>query len=167
MIVFKRAEYGFSLIELLVVLLLVSIILLLSVEGVSSFFQHRKQRLLMQQLYHDLKWTRIEAIALDMPVAIQPYNSLNHRVTDNWCHGWAVFKNPEKQGFTQSSQLLKVHAGSPDCGITFSSFPELPYFQFLPEGISDYQNGTFRFYDQSQVTMEIVVNQAGRVRWDS
>lgn len=167
MIVFKRAEYGFSLIELLVVLLIIGIMMLFSIQGISGFFQHRKQRLLMQQLYHDLKWTRIEAIALDMPVAIQPYNSLKNSITNNWCDGWVIFKNPEKQGLTNAAQQLKIRAGALDCGITFSSFPELPYFQFLPEGISDYQNGTFRFYDQSQVMMEIVINQAGRVRWDS
>lgn len=159
MIFFRSQQRGFSLIEFGVVIVIISIITLLSAQGFSDFFEQQKQRLFMQQLYHDLKWARVEAIVLDMPVTIQP--------NEEWCAGWTIFKNNDKQGLISSSQILKIHDGMKNCQITFSSSLKLAYFQFSPEGRSDYQNATFRFYDQTKVMMEIIVNQTGRVRWMS
>ena len=158
MIVFIRLSRGFSLIEILISLAIVSIVALFSIQGISSFFEHRKQRVYMQQLYHDLKWARVEAIVLNVPVAIQP--------NKDWCMGWVIFKNNEMQGLTSASQILKNHDGIKNCKITFSGSLGFSYFQFIPDGTSDYQNGSFSFYDQEKVTMKIIVNQVGRVRWD-
>ncbi len=162
-----RRQAGFSLLELVVTFVIILITALFSVQGFADFFEHRKQRIFMQQLYHDLKWARVEAIVLNVPVAMQPYNDQLNVITTTWCDGWVIFKNSDNNGLKKSAQILKTHSGLQDCHITFSSFPELVYFQFLPEGASDYQNGTFRFYDQSKVSMEIIVNQTGRVRWVS
>lgn len=159
MIVFKRTEHGFSLIEMVAALFIAGIITLFSAQGFSDYFQHRKQRLLMQQLYHDLKWARVEAIVLNMPVAIQP--------NKEWCAGWTIFKNNDDKGLLSASQLLKVRDGMKNCNITFSGSLGFSYFQFLPEGTSNYQNGHFYFYDHEKVTMQIIINQTGRVRWVS
>lgn len=167
MITYKYRQAGFSLIELMITLAIVLIVALFSVQEFSNFFEHRKQRIFMQQLYHDLKWARVEAIVLSIPVTIQPYNDQLDIITNTWCDGWIIFKNADNNGLEKAAQILKRHSGLQDCHITFSSFPELAYFQFSPEGSSDYQNGTFRFYDQSNVSMEIIVNQTGRVRWNS
>ena len=164
---YKYRQAGFSLIELMIALAIIFILALFSVQGFSNFFEHRKKRLYMQQLYHDLKWARVEAIVLNIPVTIQPYNNQLDIITNTWCDGWVIFKNSDNIGLETTAQVLKIHSGLQDCHITFSSFPERAYFQFLPEGTSDYQNGTFRFYDQSNVSMEIIVNQTGRVRCDS
>ena len=150
MIVFKRISQGFSLIEILVSLVIVSIIALFSVQGFSDFFEHRKQRIYMQQLYHDLKWARVEAIVLNTPVTIQP--------NQDWCAGWEM---------SSTSQVLKHRNGIKNCKITFSGSLKAPYFQFVPDGSSNYQNGHFYFYDQEKVMMQIIINQMGRVRWIS
>ena len=150
MIVFKRLSPGFSLLEILISLAIVSIIVLFSVQGFADFFEHRKQRVYMQQLYHDLKWSRVEAIVLNTPVTIQ--------ANQDWCAGWEI---------TTAAKTLKHHEGIKNCKLIFSGSLGLSSFQFLPEGTSNYQTGHFYFYDHEKVTMQIIVNQTGRVRWVS
>lgn len=151
MIIFKRKPYGFSVIEILITFVIASGMVLLSVQGISRYFQQRQQYVFMQQLYHDLKWARVEAIVLNEKVTVQP--------KQDWCAGWEILR--------ANSRILKTHPGLKNCQIVFSSFPELMYFQFTPQGTSGYQNATFTFYDQSTISMQIVINQAGRVRWVS
>jgi prepilin-type N-terminal cleavage/methylation domain-containing protein len=158
--IYSRTERGFSLIEILITLVIMAVIAGFSVEGISSYFQQREQRVFMQQLYHDLKWTRVEAIVLGVPVAIQAKDV-------DWCGGWIIFKNSEKTGFTAESQLLKTREGIKNCKIVFSSSLKFSYFQFFPEGSSNYQAGHFYFYNQSNLTMKIIINQIGRVSWVS
>lgn len=151
MIIFKRLSQGFSLLEILISLVIVSIIALFSIQGISDFFEHRKQRVYMQQLYHDLKWARAEAVALNTLVMLQ--------ANQDWCAGWEMRSN---------SQVLKHREGIKNyCKIIFSGSLSATSFQFAPDGSSNYQNGHFYFYDHEKVTMKIIVNQLGRVRWES
>lgn len=150
MIILKPLSSGFSLIEILVSLVIVSIIAAFSIQGISNFFEHRQQRIYMQQLYHDLKWARVEAIVLNTPITVQP----NH----DWCAGWSI---------GSTSQVLKQRDGIQHCKIIFSGSLGTENFQFVPNGSSNYQNGHFYFYHQEKVTMQIIINQTGRVRWDS
>lgn len=167
MIISKRFLRGFSLIEILISLVIIGIVILFSIQVFSDYFTHRKQYLYMQQLYHDLKFSRVEAIVLDVPVVIQAYNSEQNSVSTNWCDGWVIYRNSNQQAVPQAAQIVKIHAGMKNCDIVFSGSLAFPYFQFFPNGSSDYQNGSFSFYDQSKVTMKIIINQVGRVRWET
>lgn len=158
---------GFSLLEILVALLIGGIIVLFSVNSIADYFAHRKQYVYMQQLYHDIKWARTEAVALNIPVVIQPYDSVVNAVATDWCQGWAVYKNSQETGLQDSAQILKIHeASQAACRIVFSSSLGFNYFQFQPQGNSNYQNGHFYFYDGEEVTMQIIINQVGRIRWE-
>ncbi len=149
---FKRKPYGFSLLEIIITLSIAAVIILFSVGEISRYFEQRKQHIFMEQLYHDVKWSRIEAILLDQKVRIEPHG--------DWCAGWDVIHS--------ETTIIKTHAGIDDCKIIFSGFPaSRSYFQFSPSGSSDYQNATFEFYDASKLTSKIVINQAGRVSWVS
>lgn len=150
-VLIKKKNDGFSLIDVLVTLLLITIISWISIRGIVTYFSYRKQYLFMQTLYHDLKWARIESIVLDQSIRV---------VSDgDWCHGW-VIDNQE------THHIFRQQQGIDKCRINFSSFPSLPYFQFSPRGRSDEQNATFTFYDQDQKKMSIIINKAGRVRWE-
>ena len=149
MIIFKRKLQGISLIEIVIALVMSVIVVLWGAQGMTTYFQQRKQYVFMQQLYHDLKWARLEAIVLQDLVTVQAHQ--------DWCHGWDIVRS--------THQVLKIRTGLQDCQIIFSSFPQLAYFQFSPEGASYYQNATFTFYVKQQASMQIVINQAGRVRW--
>ncbi|MCD8525557.1 MAG: GspH/FimT family protein [Gammaproteobacteria bacterium] len=147
----KKKNDGFSLIDVLVTIVLISIILWTSTTGIVTYFSHRKQYLFMQQLYHDLKWARIESIVLSQSIRVAS--------DGDWCHGWVVDDQ-------ETQHIFKRHEGIENCRIDFSSFPSLTYFQFSPRGRSDEQNATFTFFDQNQKIMRIIINKAGRVRWE-
>lgn len=151
MIILKHISKGFSLIEVLVSLLIVSVIALFSVQGISEFFEDRKQRVYMQQLYHDLKWARAEAVVLNTSVLVQANRN-------DWCLGWELISN---------SHILKHRDGMKNCKIIFSGSLDIPSFQFMADGSSNYQSGSFCFYDDKKMTMKIIINQVGRVRWES
>lgn len=150
MLIQKRFSSGFSLIEILISLSIASIVALFSIQGISDYFEHRKQRIFMQQLYHDLKWARVEAVALNAPVRLQ--------ANQDWCAGWEMISN---------TQVLKHREGIKNCKIEFSGSLGATSFQFMPDSTSNYQNGHFYFYDHEKVTMQIIINQIGRVRWES
>ena len=157
--------WGISLIEILIALFIGSIIIFFSVNSIADYFTHRKQDVYMQQLYHDLKWARTEAVALNIPVAIQPYH--DDKVATDWCQGWAVYKNPQGNGLQDSTQILKIRAASESaCHIVFSSSLGFDSFQFQPQGNSNYQNGHFYFYNGEKLIKKIIINQVGRVRWE-
>jgi len=150
-VLYKQKKHGFSLIDVLVTIALISIVSWISTQTIVTYFSHRKQYLFMQELYHDLKWARIESIVLSQYIRV---------VSDgNWCHGWVV-DNPQTQ------HIFKQYQGIDKCRIDFSSFPSLTYFQFSPRGRSDEQNATFTFYDDDKKVVDIIINKAGRVRWD-
>lgn len=146
-------------------LLMSSSILWLSVSGIQHYFAHRQRYLYMQQLYHDLKWARMEAIALNIPVAIQAYDAQKNSVTSDWCRGWVIFKNPNKTSVVATASMLKINPGRTDCMLIFSTTVHAVYFQFLPQSQIDYQDGSFVFYEHAVATMKIVINQRGRAYW--
>ncbi|MES2203659.1 MAG: GspH/FimT family protein [Pseudomonadota bacterium] len=103
----------------------------------------------MRQLYHDLKWARVEAIVLNTRITLASNSS--------WCAGWEI---------SSASQVLKHRDGIENCKITFSGSLSATSFQFIADGSSNYQSGHFYFYDQEKVTMKIIINPVGRVRWE-
>lgn len=166
---FYKKTKAFSLIEVLVVLVIVGLISTFSIAGLQQYQKTRELKLYAKALYHDLKWARIESILLNQPVEISPANN-------NWCDGWIVAKDTSNNKDSEpENKLLKQQAGLVNCKIKFSSFPRKNVFRFLPEGITDYQNGSYYFYSSdnnshstqpNKLLAKIVVSQIGRVRFE-
>lgn len=154
---------GISFIELLIVIAVLSLLLLLGL-GVMRYQQERQVKLYAETLYHDLKWAREEAIVLNVPIVIAPF--LNGQMTNHWCDGWLMYRDEDEMSAGMVSTYLKIQKGISSCEITFSSFPNRTYFRFLPQGMSDYQNGTFSFYFNHELESEIIISKAGRVRYE-
>lgn len=168
---------GFSLIELFFSLMIISIVIIFSIMGLQEYQKKREIKLYAKALYHDLKWARIEAVLLNQPVKIMPNNN-------QWCDGWLLFLDSKNKSenknanYNFSENILKQQAGLSHCKIKFSSFPARQYFRFLPEGISDYQNGSYYFYSNTnasastginsgaELLSKVIVSQMGRVRFE-
>lgn len=166
---FHKKTKAFSLIEVLVVLVIIGLMTTFSIIGLQQYQKTRELKLYAKALYHDLKWARIESILLNQPVEISPANH-------NWCDGWIVAKDGSNNKDDElENKLLKQQAGLANCKIKFSSFPRKNIFRFLPEGITDYQNGSYYFYSNAtnnngnqpnKLLAKIVVSQMGRVRFE-
>lgn len=160
---YKKTK-AFSLIEVLVALVMIGLIATFSIVGLQKFQGSRKVKLYARALYHDLKWARIEAVLLNQPIKITPSNN-------NWCDGWVVAKdsnNSDSSDSESENNLLKQQAGLANCKIKFNSFPRRNYFKFLPEGMTDYQNGSYYFYQDNNLNLisKIIISQIGRIRFE-
>lgn len=166
---FYKKTKAFSLIEVLIALVIIGLITTFSIAGLQKFQNIREVKLYAKALYHDLKWARIEAVLLNKPIKIIPNNN-------NWCDGWVVIKDSNAHNESEDNsrdneaenQMLKQQAGLRNCKIQFNSFSQKNYFRFLPEGITDYQNGSYYFYEinKSNIVSKVIVSQIGRVRFE-
>ena len=160
---FYQKSKGFSLIEILCALVVVGLVATFSISGLQQFQKKRQIKLYAKALYHDLKWARIESVLLNQPIKVMPNDA-------DWCHGWVVVIDDQSSN-ADSIEHLKEQNGVSDCRVRFSSFPSKNYFRFLPEGVSDYQNGSYYFYrntsaDSNRLVAKVVISQVGRVRFE-
>jgi type IV fimbrial biogenesis protein FimT len=151
---------GFTLFEMMLVIVITVMVSLSALPLMSGYYEKHDTKIWVKQLRSMLKYARITALSHSTPVTIASVNN-------DWCVGIAVFKDPSKIGaLTKQENLLRM-ANNPKhkaCTIRWSSFPNRRYLRFLPSGMTDYQNGSFRIYSDGKLMSKLVVSQAGRVR---
>ena len=148
---------GFSLIELLIVIAMISILLLLAVPTQNSFFDKSKAKMMSEQLRLSINFARNEAIVRNVPIIL--CKSRNQKeCSGEWQDGYIILA--EKKiifAFKNTIQNGILH---------WRSSLNHPYLTFMPSGISVQENGTFWYClkNTENPAWAIVINKAGRVR---
>lgn len=146
---------GFTLIEILFSIILLSIILLLAAPNVKHFIHQQMADDTAYRVLNILQYARSAAIQKDQPVILCGASKHNH-CADNWGHDWLltnvdhtvlhVFQNVLRKGRMQVRVFGNAHA-----------------IQFAPTGLSA-QNSTFSYSIQDALKWRIIVNKSGRAR---
>jgi len=151
-------DRGFSLIELLFVLMLMGILIATSMPLMMKIYQHIQARVACDQLVHAMKLARNEAVAKHVTVMLCKSKD-QQTCSGEWINGYIilanqkilyVFKNPNLNG-----------------KINWRAFPlNKDNLQFLSTGFSKTENGTFWYCgaDAEHPAWAIVMNQSGRIR---
>ncbi|MBV8801948.1 MAG: GspH/FimT family protein [Gammaproteobacteria bacterium] len=149
---------GFSLIELLVVVVIIVIFLAMSIPSEKIFVDKSQQEVMSQQFLRAIYLARSESITLNENVTLCKSNDLKNCVGD-WLQGYIIKTN---------DRLLMHYQNVTSQGIIhWRSFPNgKDSLTFFPSGMTDIQNGTF-WYCRSSLTKAswaIVISQSGRAR---
>lgn len=140
---------GISLLELNLVIILIVLLSAFLLPNFFKSFELQHYRYIRNQLLQAIRFARIEAINTHQKITITPTNH-------DWCNGWEIMQ--------AGKSLKSFYVKSKQCEISWESFPDKSDLSFLPQGTTDYQNGTFSFYYHSAPLWNVVISQTGRVR---
>lgn len=154
-----KVSCGFSLIELMVVLIIVGIISVISVTGLPFFLKKSEAEVLSSQLMNAIDLSRREAMIRHEKIILCGSTD-QIMCSDRWQLGYII---------KTAHRVIYHFQNNLEHGILhWRCFPrDKQQLEFLSTGLSHSQNGTFWFCQENAVNpaWAIVVNKAARARW--
>lgn len=152
---------GFSLPELLIVIAMISIVssAFLSSTLVGDYQRWQSRHTLMQDVGALLALiARARSLAMHSEQAVLLCGG-EHCNGDWTQHAYIRFADDPR--------VIKSQNFSSDTVVIWRGFPaQRPYIQFLPTGLSSYQNGSFYLCQTQADALRILLNQSGRAYLD-
>ncbi len=148
---------GFTLLEILLTLSILTILLMLNIPNLTSLFNKSEARLTQQKILHAIHLAHSEAFLQDNMITI--CKSSDHKsCAGNWNDGLIITKNQTPLTYVD----LKLTHGT----LHWRSSQGKEYLQILPNGMTTGENGTFWFCEKNKKipSWAIRINQAGRAR---
>ena len=154
-----KSQFGFTLIELIVVIALMAVMSSVAIPMGLKVWQHRRLDSVSHRLWGTIRFTRHMAIELQHDVALcAKSNSVASPLS--WSHGWVV-------NDLIALQPLRVYSSVPKAtDIKWrGGFSSHECLSFNAYGFTHGQQGRFILsIDNSPQTQQLVVSRAGRVR---
>jgi len=111
----RRAARGFTLIELMIVLLIAAILVLIGAPALSEFVAEQRVRTVTSDIASEIAFARVKAIEHRRRVFIA-------RTGAAWRNGWQIFVDLDNSGtFSAGDEVLKVFNGFPAGNINVCS----------------------------------------------
>ncbi|MDY6980447.1 MAG: GspH/FimT family protein [Pseudomonadota bacterium] len=162
-------SHGFTLLELVVVLTVVSILLGLGAPSLGPFLSSERGLTRMNSLAGSLALTRSEAIKRNEHVVLckSPDGQSCRRKGTGWHEGWIVFVDRDHDRRRQDDEPILQHHGAGSAGqtLTYAAFGSRHYVTYRPSGMTR-TNGTFTFCDPHYPdnARALILMKTGRVR---
>lgn len=160
---------GVSLLELLVALLIAAVLLQLAVPAWSTFLGNQRAVAAINTLIAGVQLARTSAVVQGVTVTFCPRNGAACGTRSDWSRGGWIFADANRNARIDEGEV--VYGGLPalDGGATLQwrAFRNRSYLQFRPNGLTDWQNGTFLYCPadgDTRFARAIILNAAGRVR---
>lgn len=161
-----RKDAGFTLLELLVVLVVVSILAMIAIPNFTAMIHHDRAVAAVNELHASLNYTRYAAIIRNQYVVLcksADGKRCNHTLPD-WNSGWLIFENLNRDSNNQvdaGEPILRVHEPYRSKARLISNRDS---FTFRPMPLRSV-NGTFLYCSEdSRYNLAVIVNVVGRVR---
>ncbi|MCB1648718.1 MAG: GspH/FimT family protein [Pseudomonadales bacterium] len=162
------AKSGYTLVELLIVLLLLGLLMNQGLPPLRQWQQGRQADIVMDTLISQLALARSEAAALNRSVTLCPSRD-GLRCGGDWSLGSLLFvdRNGDRV-LNQDDRVLRVRSGdAPPGSLRWRAFGNRQAVQIDARGFLRYQSGNFTYCDPSgepTLHRQLVVNAAGRAR---
>jgi type IV fimbrial biogenesis protein FimT len=160
---------GFSALELLITMALITILLALGVPGLRTYLQNQRIRATAASLHAELSLARNEAINLDQHVIACPGNAETGCAEhSNWHRGWLIFVDENDDRAWQTGEpLLRRTNEQPNVLATSASSRR--QIRFFPGGSAPGSNAGIVICDHRgyQKGRKIVISNSGRIRQDN
>lgn len=129
------ASTGFTLVELMVTLAVLTIILGIAVPGMGDFVSNQRVRSQADSMLASLALARNESITQNLRVTLCP-SSNGTSCTGTWSQGWIVFRDGGTAGTVDGSDtVMRAFSSKKNVSVSMSSnFSS--YVSFLPTGRS-------------------------------
>lgn len=157
--------YGYSLAELLITLTILSIVIGMALPALSQQLEHQRKVQALNQMLGALGYTRGMAAFGHRP-AILCAGSDDCLSTTKWTRDLLIFHDSNGNARRDASEPLVRHELLPEgYSWQWASFRKLDYIVFQPNGTAQAANGTLTLCRQGQPQYQVVINIAGRIRY--
>lgn len=155
---------GFTLVELMIALLLLSILIGIALPSFATLLQNSRQATTLNQLRVVLHYARSHAITSRQTVSICS-GQTSCGASQQWSEQLLVFRDIDSDGGIDNDDVVLHQANLPaGYGWHWSNFRNQPHMSFKPDGTTHSLNGTFTLCQDGQPTRQIVINITGRTR---
>ena len=162
----KRDQQGFTALELIVTMAIITILLTMGVPAFENYGWNLRMKTAMDQLQTDLNLARGQAISQNSQTVICPANDDNDcSGQSEWQGGWIVFTDLNGDRHRQDSEPLHKHAGAMEM-LTINSSRSRSFLRFYPNGSAPGSNISILFCDKRGAAQAgtITVSNSGRIR---
>lgn len=157
-------SHGFTLIELVAVMVIFAILIGVGLPGYSSMIDQQRMSTGLNNLSLALTVTREEGVRMNRTLTLAPMDG-------NWNKGWVIFVDKNNDGMFNAGEKL-FRELPPDTELRMhANKPVSKYVRFNGHGQTvllngGFQAGTFRFCPAKSgaVGRKLVINQVGRWR---
>ncbi len=159
-------NHGFTLLELLVVMTIVAVLTTFAIPGFAGWVERRHTDADRALLATTIYGARTAAIHLNQPVVMCPGDDQGCGRRNSWHEGAVVFADPNRNGRLDRGETLVGGFGALNGTVQWRSFRNRSYLRFLPNGLTDWQNGHFLLCpttDDPDLARQLVLNRAGRL----
>lgn len=161
------SDYGFTLLEILITLTIVSVLLSVTVPSGKELLRQQEINSVTNQMINLLHYTRQIAVNSGYNTGVCPTIDLA-TCSDNWHQAFIVYKdlNSDKIFNPALDEILQVAVLPPSWSVNWRAFNSQHQIRFQPSGYTFNQNGTFELcppYITTSVNT-LVLNRIGRLR---
>lgn len=163
----KNRSRAFTLVECLLAVSILTILALISIPSLQSWWQRQDEQLLQQTLIHTLQYAEQQAHALGVVVIVCPQGEA-YQCGNDWLQGLLVFKDHYSDGVVRERGQV----------LTLTKLPKLtgqlrwkgyPHYQAYVRFSTDWLgggNGAFQYYraGESVPVWSLSLNKAGNLR---
>jgi len=157
---------GFSLIELLISMLIVSVMMSFAIPSSQMFLAGRHSEQVLATLRSTINFARQTAIALNAPVIMCPKANNGCGPRNTWHNGAIVFADFDNDHQPGPNDFIATHMQPISHGrIYWRAFRNRSYLKFTGRGLTDWQNGHLIYCaDDGDLTQarQVTLNYAGR-----
>ncbi len=162
-------QRGLSLIELLIALALSAVLLRLAIPGFQDLLASQRATAASNAITATVALARTSAIVYRLPVVICPNDLGRCGGRSHWALGGLVFadRNRNRQRDVEEPLFGTLPAFESGARVVWRSFRNRNYLLFLPQGLTDWQNGHFQYCPQGndpRHARQIIINAQGRTR---
>ncbi len=124
----KRFSQGFTLIELMIVIVIAAILITIAAPSFSSLIKKNNVEAMQSKLASAISTARTEAASRNKVVAICPStDGATCTASANWDRGWVVFEDANQDQSTTDEEVIDVYEYAGDytmrsSGLTYLSF---------------------------------------------
>lgn len=168
----RNIEHGFTLLESLISITILSLLASLAAPSFIDTIHRTKAQSDISEFYHLLIYARTQAINTNKAIVVcGSQNGNDCEKSRDWSNlKVLVFTDNNRDGqLNNDENLLKVQqAVDNGSQLYWRSFKNKSYLTWLPQGITDYQNGNFTYCPEnldSQNAHQLILNVAGRPYW--
>ncbi|MFY7698289.1 MAG: GspH/FimT family protein [Legionella sp.] len=154
-----KHKSGFTLLELLVVLVISLLVLFFSLATMRQFTEKNQVTSLIDQLKSAIYYARIQAVIIDKPLILRPL------LSNNWSKGAMLFIDNASHLCRENCQILQLWQWNVSEDISWHGFQSQNYLLFTPDVSSQAVNGYFEIIQKNQ-HYKLILNRFGRIRND-
>ncbi len=160
---------GYSLVELVIAMAIVSITINLAVPSVTKIYHRSQATAMINWLVGTIHYTRHAAVNYGITATLCPSSNASLGCSGEWHNGVIVFLDYNRDArINGKDRVLSSFTPSVSNGtLKWRSFKNKKYLQLTEFGYTNYQNGNFVYCTDSKdakLARQLVINVQGRVR---